>query len=246
MGTHRTAPTGVKDNVRVETIGQRVKRLRAGLHLTQAQVAKRANLSQVTISDIETGRNRASRDLPALAEALETTSDYLATGRGESKSLSESRKSVAVFRALSDHPNPITVRIESGAMGLFSKGVAPAVGVDAVEVSREWLTANVPGLQENSQVVLIPCFDDSMVPTFGRGDTLFLDASVRELTADGVYAFRGKGDFFVKRLQVLPTGGVRVISDNKDAYQPYLLNPEERKKLDIRGRVIYTWSGRRL
>jgi transcriptional regulator with XRE-family HTH domain len=66
------------------SIGSRIRELRLGQkpRLTQKALAKRARLSQTTISDLERGRNVSSTDLAAIAQALGVTAEYL-TGGGE-------------------------------------------------------------------------------------------------------------------------------------------------------------------
>lgn len=55
-------------------------RKKAGLN--QKDLAKLAGMSQVTISDIETGRNKGSRDIVALATALNVSAEWLTIGCG--------------------------------------------------------------------------------------------------------------------------------------------------------------------
>ena len=47
---------------------------------SQMELAKRSGLSQTTISDIERGRNRTSRDLIQLARALGISAEQLTSG----------------------------------------------------------------------------------------------------------------------------------------------------------------------
>lgn len=48
--------------------------------MRQSELARRAGLSQTTISDLERGRNSGTTELPAIAKALGTTADALAHG----------------------------------------------------------------------------------------------------------------------------------------------------------------------
>lgn len=60
------------------TIGELVKRRRAELNLTQAQLAEKINSDACYISRIETGiRKPSSEYIKALANALNVSSDYL-------------------------------------------------------------------------------------------------------------------------------------------------------------------------
>ena len=64
-----------------ETIGQRIRRLRAERGLTQNQLGQRAGLSEQSINRIETGTTKVLLEyLERLAEALRVTDDYLRNG----------------------------------------------------------------------------------------------------------------------------------------------------------------------
>jgi transcriptional regulator with XRE-family HTH domain len=51
--------------------------------LTQGALAKKAKVSQKTISDLERGRNNNSKELHSIAKALNVMQDYLLTGEEE-------------------------------------------------------------------------------------------------------------------------------------------------------------------
>ena len=64
-----------------ETMGQRIRRLREQLKLSQGDVAERLGVSRVAIIKYELGQTRPVRHLERLASILNTTADYLLTGR---------------------------------------------------------------------------------------------------------------------------------------------------------------------
>lgn len=55
----------------------------------------------------------------------------------------------------------------------------------------------------------------SMAPTIEDKDPMIVDASVREFTGDGIYAFIWQGLFYIKRLQLKGNDHFKMISDNK-------------------------------
>lgn len=62
----------------MEITGQRIKELRVFNKLTQHVLAEKIGIAENTLSQYETGKSRMSLDvLFALAQALETTADYL-------------------------------------------------------------------------------------------------------------------------------------------------------------------------
>ena len=77
--------SGIKrhHNSDMETFASRFRNRRNHLGLSQKELAAKANVSQTTISDIERGRNDASRELLSLARALQVNPDWLQSGIGD-------------------------------------------------------------------------------------------------------------------------------------------------------------------
>jgi transcriptional regulator with XRE-family HTH domain len=82
----------------VETVGDRVKRLRSALNWSQAELHRRSRVAQQRISALEAGSVEASRSLAPLARALGTTVDYLLTGQGMAPSGADAADFVAIPR----------------------------------------------------------------------------------------------------------------------------------------------------
>ena len=75
--------------------GRRFKELREAKKLTQAELARLCNLGESTISFYETGKREPNYNvLLLLAEKLETTPNYLLTGKNEESSHSWWEKDV--------------------------------------------------------------------------------------------------------------------------------------------------------
>lgn len=68
------------------TIGERLREARKARKLSQEALARLAQISQTTISDLERGRNTSSTELPALAAVLGVSALWLATGKGSRQS----------------------------------------------------------------------------------------------------------------------------------------------------------------
>ncbi len=69
------------------------------MHLTQAELARRAGIKQPTLSLIETGTTRAlsGQTMVGLAKALNTTPDWIMHGRGIDDIKRYSEEAVAVM-----------------------------------------------------------------------------------------------------------------------------------------------------
>jgi len=67
------------------SVGKRIKELRRGKLMTQQELSKSSGVAQATISEYENDVTTEHRAivLMKIAAALETTPDYLLTGKGE-------------------------------------------------------------------------------------------------------------------------------------------------------------------
>lgn len=70
------------------TLPSRLRALRKAAGLTQKELADKAGCSQQTLVDLEGGRAAWSRFMPAIAEALDTSVEYLQTGEGRNSPVS--------------------------------------------------------------------------------------------------------------------------------------------------------------
>lgn len=92
---------------------------------------------------------------------------------------------------------------------------------------------------------LIRVAGDSMEPTLRSGDVILVNRRTTSPDREGVYILRMNGMLVVKRIQALPGGRVRVISDNT-AFSSFDVTRSELEGDDIAviGRVV--WIGRRM
>lgn len=65
---------------------------------------------------------------------------------------------------------------------------------------------------------------DSMYPTIEGGDCLVIDKSKTEIYDGKIYCVRIDGQLYAKRLQKIPPNKIKVISDNKDKYDPFYID----------------------
>lgn len=108
-------------------------------------------------------------------------------------------------------------------------------------VSQEWLRLNVKHYTSPKNLCIVTGFGDSMRPVFNPGDPLLVDVGVTKVDFDGMYFFRVGEEGFIKRLQRVPGEGLRVISANKDNYEPWTIKPD--MDFQVLGRVIKVWRG---
>ncbi|MEE4380280.1 MAG: S24 family peptidase [Candidatus Competibacteraceae bacterium] len=105
---------------------------------------------------------------------------------------------------------------------------------------QDWLKEM--GLQEE-KVVAVLASGDSMADTLHGGDVLLVDTQQRQVISDAIYILRQSELLYVKRLQRLLDGSLRISSDNR-AYTEEVIPPDGLAYLDVIGRVV--WRGGRL
>lgn len=104
-----------------ETVGERIKRCREDLGLTQSQLAEKADLAASTIGNIEQDRQGAGKNIDLIAGALGKSAKYLRTGADSSATIPEASLSqretrlIQLFRSMG---NTGKGKIEAYAAGL--------------------------------------------------------------------------------------------------------------------------------
>lgn len=100
---------------------------------------------------------------------------------------------------------------------------------------RDWLRGVSTG---RTNVLLVDVEGDSMEPTIRNGATVMVDRGRTEIQGGNIYAIGIDDTIVVKRLELLPGNKIRISSDNKSDYQPYVARLED---IRVIGRII--WVG---
>lgn len=111
--------------------------------------------------------------------------------------------------------------------------------IQSWRVSPEWIQKNVRHYSAVKNLCIVTGFGDSMRPMFNPGDPLLVDVGVRVVEFDAVYFFRVDGEGFIKRLQRIPGEGIRVLSANRDSYEPWTI--KKGMDFEVFGRVLKVW-----
>lgn len=102
-----------------EMLKDRILERRTALGLSQAQLAEKSGVSQVTIQHLESGRNSTSKKLLEIARALGVTAEWLATGKGTTHEASN-------VRVLGEQPESFRYPVISWvAAGAWAEAVEP-------------------------------------------------------------------------------------------------------------------------
>jgi len=195
----------------METIGDRVKRLREAKGMSQAQLADAAGVSQGTISQQEATPTMQSKFLPQIAHALGVDVKVLLGIAPTAPRLDEELRPYEVGEKYVYVP---VLDVELSA-GNGSSGQSEEVeGKHSYAVT--WLA------KEHLDVASLrraKARGRSMEPSICDGDSMLINLAERKISNGRVYAFRVGEELRVKRLYRQMDGKVRVVSDNADKSQ---------------------------
>jgi len=114
-----------------------------------------------------------------------------------------------------------------------------------ITVHLDWLKTQGLAFSSTENLAIINGDGDSMNGTFRDGDSLLVDRGITEIRTDAVYVFTLDGDLFIKRLQRMTGGALRMISDNP-VYPAIMIEGSDLEKIHIQARVLLVWNARKL
>ena len=127
--------------------------------------------------------------------------------------------------------------IGSKGDGMLRRGNAGEI--TSLEVTKLWISKNVPENSGEHNLAVATGFGDSMCGMFNSGDPLLVDTGVTDIEYDGVYLFRVGVEGFIKTLQRIPGEGIRVISENKK-YESWTI--KDTMDFEVLARVLKVWA----
>lgn len=203
---------GRADNVAMpkRTLGQRVREAREELGWKQGELARRAGLSQASISDIESGNTQPefvkATTLVRIAKALGKDISYL-TGRREPNT--EEEIGVLSFRA------PIISWVQAGRKQAVIDAYQPGVAED-------WEEYTVPA---SKLAFALRVRGDSMTPDFPEGTVIIVDPAVSPKNGDYVVVrFNDTDEATFKKLVI--DGPTKVLRPLNPAYPTIQLSED--------------------
>lgn len=95
----------------------------------------------------------------------------------------------------------------------------------------------IVGRKSANGIEMITVPTDSMHPTINKGDVVFVDTTVDYYDNEGIYIFSIDGEVYIKRLQKIPGGIYKALSDNKN-YAAFDITSEKLDSSRIIGKFI--------
>ncbi|HDL5121855.1 TPA: helix-turn-helix domain-containing protein [Mannheimia haemolytica] len=220
----------------MDTLASRLKIVLDQKGLTQEKFAEQIGVSQPSVFKILNGQTRNPTRIYEIANVLDVDVNWLKTGKGKAPDFAKIGKNPTAYEEESS-----MLRLEvldvyaSAGNGSFVTGDLTAY-THAVEFENAYFAqvfqrANAKGLS------IINVDGDSMEPTIGNGDLLFVDTTKSAYQGDGVYVFSYGENLYVKRLQ-FAGDELLVISDNP-LYKEWRITSENEHKFQIHGKVEF-------
>lgn len=226
--------------------------------MTLPEMAAKLNVSTTTIVNYETGRRKPDVDfLIDFAEISGKSLIYWLGLRVEASTSAGAAKANALLNAVADAYGSSTTQAEKPYVSLPLYDIRDAtnavsasgkgrVADEMLQFSTAWIKRELGAAPSDLFLVIVD--DESMTPTLRPGDTILLDRRATKPDREGVYILKMNGVSMVKRLQILPGGIVKVVSDNP-AYETFTIRLSDINDRDfaILGRVVWVvWAGRRI
>lgn len=223
------------------TVGERVRARRIKLKMSQEILAKKAGITQVTVSKLENGLNKGSGEVASLAAVLECRALWLATGKGPEEigastpvESEDTDSYVSIKR--------VTIRLQAGVSGY-------RIEYENEESSPLFFRADWFKARKISPATLVAVkvSGASMEPGLFDGDTVVINTKAIEPKDGEVFAVNYEGELVIKRLK-RDAGLWWLASDNTDKRR----FPDKRLDSDaesfsgafILGRIVYKSSER--
>ena len=116
--------------------------------------------------------------------------------------------------------------------------------IDVLKINTNWADQMLKPYSGNEKLAFIHAVGDSMHPTFNDGDILMIDTGDKSVTADKIYVLQAHGRLFIKRVRQRIDGVFEISSDNPSVKTVDILNGDH--EVEVKGRVLWVWNGRKL
>ncbi|MGF2656458.1 LexA family protein [Serratia marcescens] len=200
----------------METVGQRIKRLREALKISQAELANRCGwASQSRIGNYETDSRKVNvEDAVVIASALKVSPGELLFGTPDN----------ANFISSGSRSLPLVSYVQAGAFTdadylLIPHDVTESIDFDG-PISEVGFALRIKG--------------DSMEPEFKEGDTIIIDPMVAPLPGEFVVAKNGDHEATFKKYRPKANGHFELVPLNPD----YPVLDSEQEPIQILGTMI--------
>lgn len=242
----------------LNTLAQRVKKLRLERDWSQAQLAEKIGANPSVIGNIERRNSKSTEYAEQLADVLEVDLAWLLTGKGaankfdtqvadDSNSVRENMSDYVVIGGSTDYPPVLVDYLDKKAScggGYVNGEYEEKKGQIAFTV--EFLRENKLPIDGDGLVLMHAC-GDSMGYTI-PDETMMLvnrkECHFENMISKEVYTFNADGEMICKRAFKNLDGSITLVSDNTDKtrYPDQIVDKDKFNHFNIFGRVRYTFN----
>lgn len=224
---------------------KRLRNIRKEMSLSLDAFGALADVTGAAQSNYETGKRSPNIEYLERLKTHGLDVDFLLWGKSLTnvKTKGDRNLSGAVPAPASDS-DAIYVPLYSatGSMGPGNELVTEDVILGDVPLSRTWISNNLPRCRPTA-LKMVHAYGDSMHGTLESGDFALVDTDVQSVEIDGVYVLQAHNRLFIKRVRQRMDGCYEVSSDNPAIKQTDILSGKH--EVQVCGRVVYGWNGRR-
>lgn len=220
----------------MNSLAFRMKSVMQSKGISQSLLAEKIGSSQQAIALILSEQISNPKKIVEIADALDVDVNWLKTGKGEAPDFAKLEENPTAY----EDEKPM-LRLEvldvyaSAGNGSFVTGdltsYTHAVEFENAYFAQIFQRGNAKGLS------IINVDGDSMEPTIGSGDLLFVDTTKSAYQGDGVYVFSYGENLYVKRLQF--AGDVLLVISDNPRYKEWEIKKENEHKFKIHGKVEF-------
>ncbi|MBO2550973.1 XRE family transcriptional regulator [Shewanella algae] len=225
----------------MKTLSDNLRELMKARQMTQRELAERADVSQVTIHKILSGKAKSTSRLVDIAKALGCSVETL-VGKGETRTVQSDGEVIGnlspwtSFTPLTEDEVevPFFTEVELAAgCGSFATTENPG---PKLRFSKSTLRRH--GI-DPINVVCVKVNGTSMEPVLPTGSTVGIDTQGIKVQDGKMYAINHDGMLRIKLLYRLPGNGLRLRSYNQEEYPDEIYPGEQASKIIVIGKVFW-------
>lgn len=226
----------------MKTLAQNIRDRMKALGLTQKELAERADISQVMVHKLLSGKTTTTSKLLNLAKALGCTAEELQYGEEGANRVESNAEWAGGFETWDSNtplgddeveiPFYMEVELAAGA------GIAEAGEYYGPKLRFAKSTLKHQGVNA-THAACVKVAGNSMEPVLPHGSTVGVDTSKVDIIDGKMYAINHDGMLRVKMLYKLPGGGLRLRSYNTEEWPDEHLDTEKLKHIKIIGKVFW-------
>ena len=209
----------------------------------QSNIARAFNASPQTIKNWE-DRGISNRGMISAQQIFGCSANWLENGVGQMSAKEPTALRVSEIPA-NNYANAVSIeKLQSSvSMSVDAKTQDAEAIADTLSISKKWIHLNLPTIRADN-LRFIHGYGESMSPTFSDGDVLLVDTSINSFDMDGVYALAAQDQLYIKRVNRKLNGQHEMTSDNPSVKTVEIFNSNH--EIEVLGRVVWAWNGKKL